>query len=77
MNQDTIEAAASAASAVSISKGATYGGAAVAFVSAFPTNQIIARGGLAGGALGMLVNWYYQFKRDRREEAQAALRMRK
>lgn len=46
----------------------TQGGAYSAVLGGLTANEIAAYGGLIIGAAGLLINWYYKAKEDRRAE---------
>ena len=46
----------------------TFVGSFTAIFGGLSANEIAAYGGLFIGAIGMLVNWYYKAKEDRRAE---------
>lgn len=46
----------------------TQGGAYSAVLGGLTANEIAAYGGLFIGAVGLLINWYYKAKEDRRAE---------
>ena len=70
MKQEAIESAAAA-----VASKATYGGAGASMVGWALSNEIAVFGGLAVGVLGLLVNFYFKLKQDRREQAAHDLRM--
>ena len=47
---------------------ATQAGAYSAVYGGFTANEIAAYGGLLIGLLGLVMNWYYKAKKDRRAE---------
>ena len=47
---------------------ATQAGAYSAVYGGFTANEIAAYGGLLIGLLGLVMNWYYKAKEDRRAE---------
>lgn len=49
-------------------------GAFTAVFGGLSANEIAAYGGLFVGAIGMIVNWYYKAKEDRRAERLCAQR---
>lgn len=57
-------------------KGMTYVGAGGALIFGYDANTVAALGGLLIGALGLLLTWHYQRKRDRREQEAHERRMR-
>lgn len=50
-----------------IAKIAQYGGASTAFFCGLSANQFATWGGLLIGLLGLLVNFVFQIRRDRRD----------
>lgn len=62
MKQDSIEAAIAA-----VANKATYTGGTVAVVGGMTANEMAAIGGLICAVIGLLVQWYYKRKADRRE----------
>lgn len=59
-----------------LSGKATYGGSAVAGVGWLTSNEGLAFCGLVVGFFGLLVQFYYAKKKDRREERESDLRIR-
>lgn len=62
MKQDTLEAGIAA-----IASKATYGGGTVAVIGGMTANELAAIGGLFCAVVGLVVQWYYKRKSDRRE----------
>jgi hypothetical protein len=60
---------------VAAGKVGTYGGGASAFVFGLTANEFAALGGIVVGVLGLLVQWYFNRRRDRREQAEFEARM--
>lgn len=56
---------------------ATYTGASTTVVSWAISSEVGVVCGIAVGVAGLLVNWYYKAKQDRREQAEHEERMRK
>lgn len=54
--------------------GAVGGGASAALFG-LTANELAALGGIVVGVLGLLVQWYYNRRRDRREQAEFEARM--
>lgn len=54
---------------------ATYGGAGASVVGWVLSNEFAVLVGLIVGVLGLIVNWYFKLKQDRREQAAHELRM--
>lgn len=46
----------------------TYVGSGTALFGGLSANEVAAYGGLIIGVIGLLVNWYYKAKEDRRAE---------
>ena len=46
----------------------TYAGSGTALFGGLSANEVAAYGGLIIGVIGLLVNWYYKAKEDRRAE---------
>lgn len=59
-----------------VGKVGAYGGGVSAFFFGLTANEIAALGGIVVGVLGLLVQWYYNRRRDRREQAEHEARMR-
>lgn len=55
----------------------TFVGSFTAIFGGLSANEIAAYGGLLIGAAGMLVNWYYKAKEDRRAEQAMQAKMRR
>lgn len=70
MKQEAIEAAI----ATTGSK-ATYTGAGASVVGWMLSNEFAVLVGLIVGVLGLVVNWWFKLKQDRREQAAHDLRM--
>jgi small neutral amino acid transporter SnatA (MarC family) len=49
---------------------AVYGGSGTAIYFGLSANELAAFGGLIIAGIGLLVTWYFQRKRDRREQAE-------
>lgn len=60
---------------VAAGKVGTYGGGASAFVFGLTANEFAALSGIVVGVLGLLVQWYFNRRRDRREQAEFEARM--
>jgi len=56
-------------------KVGAYGGGASALFFGLTANELAALGGIVVGVLGLLVQWYYNRRRDRREQAEFEARM--
>lgn len=63
------------ASAAGIASKLTYGGAGGSLAGWLVSSEGAAICGLAAAVLGMVVNWYYKAKHDRRLEEEHAARM--
>lgn len=59
-----------------IATAAQYGGASGAVIFGLKANEFAAVIGAAVALLGFLVGWYFQRRRDRREQAEHEMRMR-
>jgi hypothetical protein len=70
MSQDAVDAMG-----VLVGKTAAYGGGASAFVFGLSANEVAALGGLLVAVIGLCVQWYYNHRRDRREQAESAERI--
>lgn len=46
----------------------TYGGSIASIFGGLTANEVAAYGGLLIGVVGLLVNWWYKAKEDRRAE---------
>jgi hypothetical protein len=68
--QDTVDAMG-----VLVGKTATFGGGASAFLFGLSANELAALGGLLIAAIGLCVQWYYNHRRDKREQAESAERI--
>lgn len=55
---------------------ATYGGASASVLSWFLSSEFGMLAGLAIGFAGLIVNWHYRHKEDRRQQAEHEKRMR-
>lgn len=54
---------------------AAYGGGGTAFISGLVSSELGVICGIAVGVAGLLVNWYYKAKQDRRDEREHQRRM--
>lgn len=54
----------------------TFAGSFTAIFGGLSANEIAAYGGLFVGAVGMIVNWYYKAKEDKRNERMCLQRRR-
>jgi hypothetical protein len=61
---------------VAAGKVGTYGGGTSALVFGLTANELAALGGIVVGVLGLLVQWYFNRRRDRREQAEHLARMK-
>ena len=61
---------------VATGKVGAYGGGASAFFFGLTANELAALGGIVVGVLGLLVQWYFSRRRDRREHEEFIARMR-
>lgn len=48
--------------------GVTFAGSLTSIFGGLTANEVAAYGGLLIGVVGLLVNWYYKAKEDRRAE---------
>lgn len=69
--------AATDAAGVLVGKTAAIGGGASAFLFGLTANEVAALGGLLVAVIGLCVQWYYNHRRDRREQAESAERISK
>ncbi len=65
------------AALAAIGSKATYGGAGTSVAAWAVSSESGIIIGIVIGLAGLLVNWYYQRKRDMREDAESQHRMRK
>lgn len=65
----------SAAAAASASLKATVSGASMLSIGGLTGNDLAIVGGLLLGVAGFALQWYYQRRRDLREEAEHEVRM--
>lgn len=70
IQRDAVEAAIS-----SVSGKATYAGAGTTITGWLLSSEFAVLFGLVLGAAGFLMNSYYQWKRDRREQVEHELRL--
>lgn len=61
---------------VAAGKVGAYGGGASAFFFGLTANELAALAGIVVGVLGLLVQWYFNRRRDRREHEEFIARMR-
>lgn len=54
---------------------ATYAGAGMTIGGWFLSNEFAVLGGLIIGIVGLIVNWYYRHKEDKRQQALHEIRM--
>lgn len=54
---------------------ATYTGASTSIVGWVLSSQFGVLAGILIGLAGLMINWYYKYKQDRREEAEHKRRM--
>lgn len=67
---------AAEATVAAIANKVTYTGGATAFVGGLTANELAAIGGLIVAVVGLVVQWYYKRKADRREAEFHAVRLR-
>ena len=60
---------------VTVGKIGAYGGGASAFVFGLNANEFAALCGVAVGVIGLVVQWYYNRRRDRREQELHAVKL--
>lgn len=60
---------------VTVGKVASVGGGTSALVFGLSANEVAALAGIAIGLFGLLIQWHYNRKRDRREAAEHNARM--
>lgn len=70
MKDQTLEATVS-----TIASKTTYAGAGTSVVGWFASNEFAVIGGLVIGFAGLIVNWYYKHKRDKREQEEHEIKM--
>lgn len=58
-----------------IGSKATYTGASTSIVSWFLSSQFGVLAGVLIGIAGLMINWYYKYKQDKREEEEHKKRM--
>lgn len=62
--------------AIGAGKAATYGGGASAFFFGLTASEFAAVSGVVVAVTGLIVQWYFNRRRDRREAAEHEMRMR-
>ena len=62
---------------VAVGKTAAYGGGASAFVFGLSANEFAALCGIVVGVVGLAVQWYYNRRRDRREQELHAVKLKR
>ena len=60
---------------VTVGKVASIGGGTAGLVFGLTANEVAALAGIVIGVLGLLVQWHYNRRRDRREAAEHEARM--
>lgn len=60
---------------VTVGKIASVGGGTSALVFGLTANEVAALAGIAIGVLGLVIQWHYNRRRDRRETAEHMARM--
>jgi len=63
------------ASLVAVGKVATVVGGSTAFIGGLSASELAAYSGIAGMIVGLLIQWYYSRRKDRREAAEHHARM--
>lgn len=66
---------AAEATIAAVANKVTYGGSGVAFIGGLAASEIAAYGGLLIAVIGLIVQWYYKRKDDRREVEEHTARM--
>lgn len=59
-----------------VGHGMTYGGGTTAVLFGMDANTLGVIAGVVIGILGLLITWYFQRRRDQREQAEHAARMK-
>lgn len=67
---------ATEAAIAGVAQKAAYGGGTTAVIGGLTANEIAAFGGLLIAVLGLLVQLYYKWKADRREERLSAAQLK-
>lgn len=62
---------------VAVGKTATFSGAGAAFVFGLSANEFAALVGVFVGIAGLCVQWYYNRRRDRREDELHAVKLKR
>lgn len=57
------------ATTAAVASKTTYAGAAVSFYGWLTSNEFAGLVGVLGVVVGIIINWYYKAKRDKREQA--------
>lgn len=70
MNVETVDSTLAA-----VGSKVTYTGAGLTGLGWFASSEFMGLAGLAIGVVGMVINWYYKAKADRRLDREHALRM--
>ena len=60
---------------ITVGKVSTIVGGGTAFIGGLSASDLAAFAGIAGMAVGLLIQWYYTRRKDRREAAEHAARM--
>jgi membrane associated rhomboid family serine protease len=63
------------ATLAAVGKGATYLGSGAAFLGGLSANDIAALAGIVGLVVGLLMQWYFGWRKDARESAEHRARM--
>lgn len=66
---------AAEATIAAVANKVTYGGGATAFIGGITASEFAAFGGLLIAVIGLLVQWYYKRKDDKRNQALHDARM--
>lgn len=60
---------------VAVGKSGVYSGAASAFFFGLTANEFAALSGVVVAVIGLVIQWFYNRRRDRRETAEHSARM--